>query len=499
MFSKRRIQLLAIIVLGAVVLGPLQIWHQVRSANLTSVSVRLSTPRLSFRGELDANNTAGSSVVTLETNPSAVAAGVTSTSSANLFEGDTVLIGSSQYKIASVSANGSFTITGLSSTPAINTLQSGDADDADAVIASRSASLTVGFTTASAISGGTFRVLVPAATSNHNDSIPDSTGWDYGSTVDASVSVTCPNDVTGYTFGSSTAAAGSIVRAGITYHVFTCTYSGAGSNGTDFTVATNPMTISSLINPSPKSTHSEGYADNYKIIVEHLDSGSSIVDQTVVDVAVIESVRITASVPPQITFRILGLSSGSNYCGSANSVTSTATLVPLGELLIDSFKYAAQELVVSTNADNGYTLTGIADNQLHRVGEACAGDATESTGGCIKDSSGDTSTMTHAVADLWDAVATKGFAFSLQDNTVGSGDMAFEHTSSAGGCDGSSGNCWRQFADLEAGESPQTFFSSTTVVDSDSAYVCYKAVVSATQPAGSDYSTGITYRATATF
>ncbi len=499
MLSKKQIQLASIITIGGLILGPLQIWHQVRSANLTNVSVRLSTPRLSFRGELNASNSVGSSFVNLESNPAAVAAGVTSTSSANLFEGDTVLIGSRQYKVASVSATSNFTITNISSTPAINTLQTGDADDGDRVIASRSASLTVGFNTASAISGGTFRVLVPAATANYNDSIPDSTGWDYGSTVNSAVTVACPNDTTGYVFSGNGASAGAITRAGVTYHSFTCTYTGAGGNGTDFTVGTNPITISSLINPSPKSTHREGFADTYKIIVEHLDGSNNIIDQTVTDVAVIESVRVTASVPPQITFRILGLASGNNYCGNANSVTSTPTLVPLGELLIDSFKYAAQELVVSTNADNGYAVTGIADNQLHRVGETCVGDATEATGGCIRDAQGDTATMSHTVADIWDLVATKGFAYSLQDNTVGTSDMAFQHTSSAGGCDGSSGNCWKQFADLEDGQTPETLFSSASVVDSDSAYVCYKSVISATQPAGSDYSTAVTYRATATF
>lgn len=494
----------------ALFLGPIHWTARVRSANLTSVTVRLSTPRLSFYGELDATNTVGSSQIAIEDNPALVAAGVTSTSSANLFEGDTVLIGDSQYKVASVSATNTFTITNLSSTPGINVLQATDADDADRVIATRSAALTVGFNTVSALADGSFRVLIPAASSNYNDSIPDINGWDYGSTLDAAVTVACPTNVTGYTFGSATANAGTVVLGGVTYHSFVCPYTGAGGNGTDFTVASNPLTISSLINPSPKNTHTEGFADTYKVLVQHLDGSDLVVDQTTVDVAVIESVRVTASVPPQITFRILPVASGQNRCGDATDVATTPTLVPLGELLIDSFKLAAQELVVSTNAQNGYAVTAIADNQLHRVGQACAGDAT--TGGCIPDSTGDPTDMSHTLASKWVSTNSKGFAYSLHDNSLDIADngtggtndsVPFTHSSPTGAgrtnCDATSGGCWRQFADQEDGQAAQTIFSSTTVADSDSLYVCYKAVIAATQQAGTDYSTPVTYRATATF
>jgi hypothetical protein len=475
------------------VLGVFPWWQNVRSANLTNVSITLSTPRLSYSGKLDGGNTVGSSVITVQTTPGNAA----STSSANLFEGNRILIGSSQYQVASVSAGNSFTITGLSSTPAINVLQTGDADNGDQVIASRSTSLTARFTTVSALANSSFRVLVPAATTNANDALPDQTGWDFGGGANSTVSVTCPGDVTDYDFVAGVATASALTRAGIVYHSFLCKYSGNGGNGTNFTSTNNEIVISNLINPSPKVGHTEGYADTYKIIVEHLNTGDTIVDQTSADTAVIESVLVTASVPPQITFRIIGTASGASRCGITTSVTSTATLVPLGELLIDAFKYASQELVVSTNAQNGYSVTAVADNQLHRVGAACVGDAT--TGGCIPDSVGDTATMTQNTEDMWLSTATKGFGYSLADNTVGTSDMAFYHNSSNVGCDGSSGNCWRQFADGESSQAAVTLFSSSTVVDSDSAYVCYKSVVSATQQAGTDYSTGVTYRATATF
>lgn len=493
--QKKYFSLVIFLLLTGLILGPVQRWHQARSANMTSVSVTLSTPRLSFYGQLAAGNTVGSSLVTIKSTPG----DAPSTSSANLFEGDIVTIGQSKYKVASVSAVNTFTITNHSTTPGSNVLQSTDADTSDPVIASRSARLTANFTTATAITDGTFRILVPAATSNYNDSLPDQSGWDYGNTNNSAVSVTCPNNVTGYTFGTATANAGSVVRDTRTYHAFTCPYTGAGGVGTAFNSTNNQIIIDSLINPAPSTGHSEGYADSYKIIVEHL-SGSTIIDQTTVDVAVIESVRVTASVPPQITFRILGVSSGVSRCGNNTSVTTTPTLVPLGELLIDSFKYASQELVVSTNAANGYAVTASADNQLHRVGDTCSGDAT--TGGCIPDSTGDDGTplMEYDQVDLWTATTTKGFGYSLQSNNLsGNSSLSFAHNDSTDDCDGNNGNCWKQFADVENSESPQTIFSSTTVVDTDSVYVCYKAVISPTQEAGTDYSTPVTYRATATF
>ncbi len=477
---------------------PVHFLSSVRSANLTSVSVTLSTPRLSFHGILAAGNTVGSSVVTLNS----TAGAAPSTSSANLFEGDTILIGSRQYRVASPSAGAGFTITGHATTPAINTLQSGDADTNDLAIASRSASTTVRFTTASAINGGSFRVLIPAATANNNDGLPDATGWDYGGGAAAAVTVTCPTDLTGYDFVAGRATPAAIIRNGRTYHAFECAYSGAGGNGTVFDGVTNGTIVISnhLINPSPASSHQVGYSDTYPIVVEHLTgstNGYTVLDSTVAAVAVIESVRVTAVVSPQITFRILGIASGVSRCGAATSVATTATLVPLGELLIDSFKTAAQQLVVSTNAANGYAVTTIADNQLHRIGAACTGDAT--TGGCIPDSLGDTGTMAHDVSDEWLTTNTKGFGYTLEDNTVGTGDMDVYHNSSDANCNGTAASCFRQFADNEDGQSPQRIFLSSTVADNENVFVCYKAVISTTQQAGSDYSTGVTYRATATF
>lgn len=493
MFRFRFQRFFAVAAVLALVLGPVHWYQTVRSANLASVSVTMSNPRLSYSAILDTGNVTGGSIVIIDTTDGAAP----STSSANLFEGEDVTIGAGSYTVASVSADGNFTIT--------TGLGASDDDQGDQVIANRRPAISVGFTTATSMQEDwDFRVLIPAGTTDADDGIPDDDGWDYGSATAGDIDVTCPS--TGVTF-TATPGIANVTIGGVTYHSFTCNYDDAAviAPGTSFAAdpiiigdATDPL--DSLINPAPNSTHINGYADSYPIIVQQLDAAGEIIDQTVAAVAVVDAVRITASVPPQISFRILGVASGQSRCGLSTSVATSSTLVPLGELLISSFKNAAQELVVSTNAANGYAVTAVAENQLHRVGETCPGDADETTGGCIPDTVGDAAGMSHTAFAKWVTTDAKGFGYSLQENQVsGSVTSAFEHNLNSGACDGTSAGCWRQFADAEDGQAPVSLMTSTGVADNDSLFVCYKAVISPTQTAGTDYSTFVTYRATATF
>lgn len=500
----RSVGIVALVV--GVLFGPVHWFRTVQSANLTDVSITLSSPRLSFYGELNGSNVAASTLISLQNGQN----DAPSTSAANLFSDDIIQIENNLYTVASVSAENTFTIQEPAG------LDVGDVGDGNQVIATRTAQLVVAFTTVSSLEhDGALRVLVPASgTTGNDDGIPDQLGWDYGSSVAANIPVACPVPSHG-TFIASQAIDQTI--GGQTYHVFTCTFDDgslgpiAPTSYTDLEIGHATTTTQQLINPAPKTNHQFGYADTYKIIVEQLDASSNVVDQTVTDVAVIESVRITASVPPQIIFRILGVAAATSACGQNTSVGTTPTLVPLGELLIGGFKYAAQELAVSTNAENGYTVTAIEDDQLRRVGATCTNDADETTGACIQDSNGDTTTMEYNNADIWMSTNTKGFGYSLQNigldvdadgangtnNTVG-----VHHAGTFGSCTGATaGQCWKQFADDEnaVAEPPQMIFNSTEVANLDNVYVCYKAIVSATQQAGTDYSTAVTYRATASF
>ena len=486
-YIPRIVALSSCLVIGVFAVGHLQ---QTKSLNLSNVSVTLSNSRPSFRGGLVAGNTVGSSQITINTTNGAYP----STSSAQLVIGDLLSIGEA-------GSLGSYTVTEVVDNANVSVnpvLLAGDTDVGDVVIATSSSSLTIRLTTSNAVANGAFRFLIPAGTTptGFADGIPDDGAFDFGTSAPT---VTCPTNIAGfYDFVSGTASASSVLIGSTYHHSYECAYSGPGAIGTVFDGTTNDaFVISSVINPAPKKTsHSQGYADTYSVVARHLNSAYTTVDATTVSIGVIEAVRVTASVAPQITFRIIGVGSGATVCNQATTVSTTSTLVPLGSLNISTFTRAAQGLAVSTNASNGYVVTTTASDQLGRNGATCTGDNTGAD--CIPDSVGDSSAMSHTNPAKWSLSSAKGFAFSLDELNVTGAVPAFTHATNAGNCDGTTGTCFRQFADAEDSQLPQTIFSSSTVADNDNVYVCYNAIISASQAAG-DYSNYITYTATATF
>jgi len=170
---------------------PEYLTSKLHSANLSSVKVIMSSSKLSFLGQLDATNTVGGSIVSLKVS------GPPSTSTANLFSGDTVWIGDgstgSTYTVSTSTSGG--TINKFTTTTALDAT---DADVNDYVIATRSASLSAQFTTVTAVPNGYFRVLVPAVANSaaSYDGIPDSGGFDYGTPPTVLVQMMCPPNST---------------------------------------------------------------------------------------------------------------------------------------------------------------------------------------------------------------------------------------------------------------------------------------------------------------
>jgi hypothetical protein len=478
--TKRIQKILTIPLLLALFFLVAQFNTRYHMANLGNVSVTSTNPRPSFRGLLGSGNTVGSSIVTLNGTPSV---NVPSTSSAQLVEGDTVAIGQGAslgtYTVASTSSNTVFTTdSGITSATAGHD-----------VISTQSANLTVRFTTANAVNNGKFRVLVPALANDANsgDGIPDGGYFDFGSGTGATV--TCPASGGNYTFAAGTALKSAVSISGTDYHSFECGYTGAGAVGTSFSAS--PIVINGLINPAPKPGHTNGTADSYNVIVQHLDNGGTVVDQTAVSIAVIEAVRVTATVPPQLTFQVIGRPTGYSACGVTTKVGTTPTAVPFGEVSISSFTDAAQTLTASTNAVGGFVVTALENDQLGRNGAVCTGDPTITSNlNCIADTRGDGGTASDTVQDNWVSSATKGFGFSLHDQNSSTTE-AFAYNS--GGA-----FMARQFADVENSGTAQTIFSSTAPADNHNVDVCYRIVVGSTTAAG-NYENNVIYNATATF
>jgi hypothetical protein len=496
--SLKRLLILSLVLGSFLVAG--RFANKSYSANLTTVSFTLGNSRLSFFGGLASGNAVGTTLVTINTTPGSFP----STSSAQLVQGDVVAIGDastlSTYTVASTSSESTFSIT--------SGLGSGDTDAGDHVISTQSGQITVRFTTANAIPNGRFRILVPSVTSDTDaaDGIPDSGKFDMSATLPT---VTCPSNAdTTYDFysvtngnnGDATASAQTVASSD--YHVFECAYSGTGAAGTAFNGTSNgAIVISNLINPAPKAGHTSGTADTYQVVVQHLDSSLAVQDSTAVGVGAIEAVKITATVPSQINFSIIGIASGTSACGVTTDVTTTATAVPFGEVSLEAFTDAAQTLTVSTNAVGGYSVTARANDQLGRNGGTCTGDPTP-TGNtsCINDSKGDTNLMEYNVVDEWDLTTIKGFAYTLHDvnSSISNGSAeAFSYNQNSGNCSGGS-YCARQFADTEDGESATEIFGSNTVADNENLRVCYRILPSTVTAAG-DYENYVTYTATGTF
>ena len=311
--------------------------------------------------------------------------------------------------------------------------------------------------------------------------------------------ITCTSDTTGYTFGSPVAAASSVTLDGQDYHSFSCPYTGTGAIGTVFDGSSNDaLVLSGLINPAPTTSHTTGTADRHKVIVQHLDSGSNVIDSTATNIGVIEAVKVTATVAPLITFRIIGIGANQTACGVQTSVATTPVTVPFNELLIGNFTSAAQSLSVSTNALNGYAVTAIENDQLGLNGDACTGDPTSATNtSCIQDSRGDDAAMSHTASDDWSSTDTKGFGYSLDDANTSGTTPAFEYDGTADSCGGGI-DCYRQFADSEDSQDPVSIMSNTEPSDNHNLNVCYKATIPTIQAAGF-YENYVTYTATATF
>ena len=450
--------------------------NQINSIPPKNVKDVISNSQLSYYGGVGVGTSANDTLLKIDLGTS-----FPSRTTNNLFVGDTIAIGlggsQSIYTVKDIGDTKTIMInTGIS---AVAIPYGGS------IISTRSAIHTVYFEPQVNAIGGFWQFLIKATSTageTNNDKIPDQDGFDAGAlTIGA---ITCPFGGGAATVGTSmTVTSGSPSVASL-YHVVQCP-AGAGS--------TNPVGVggsmvvgignSMLINPSRSDNTTEGSADVLTFIVRHLDSGSLLLDQTFGKIAVVESVRVTATVDPTLTFTIDNTGAttiGSTACGVGTSLASGATnttssMVAFGSLTIGTTgNQLAQRLSCITNASGGYVVTAYEAAAMKNINTATTiPDTTCNGGGC-----------TYTTAAAWTTASTTKSEFGYTMTNIGS-SIPF------------TAGQFKAFG-VGAAQAQNIMIKPSLPATTESAYVCYRISVHTAQEAG-DYEGKIIYTATATF
>jgi hypothetical protein len=462
------------------------------SAPPTNVKDVLSTSQLSYFGRLGTGISAGDSIIRV-----ALSGTAPSLTSNNLFVGDTVAIGSS----GTNGALATYTVKDIGNTATIQ-LSSGlgesNAYTGAAIIATRSAIHTISFTPQSNSTGGFWQFLIKASSrsgENQQDGIPDQQGFDLGQDIGSTTTgigtrlkaedVTCPNFGLGSTSAYSVGT--TMIMGSNYYHVITCSLGAGASNavgvGYSLAIGRDLSTGSQLINPSPKDgARTEGTADVYTFYIRHLDNAETLIDSDTMQgkIAVIESVRVTATIDPTLTFTIdnTNVGTGATPCGlgalPANAANTTATAVAYGSISLGTFNDLAQRLSCVTNANSGYVVTVYELGQMHNIADGVTIPDTICDGGCSP-----------TVAAAWTANNTSSqWGYTLENLSVG--QTIFSYLTGYKAFGNGSNNA------------QEIMRNNSTPTTTERAYVCYRLTASTVQEAG-NYENRLVYTATATF
>lgn len=451
---------------------------------MSSVKDTLSNSQLSFFGKLDAGSTAGDTIIRLNLGTTSAPSYTT----ANLFVGDTIAIGNTGPGTSQPVTNYVIEDIGNTATILITTgLGTSNVWAGAPVIATHSAVHTLTFTPNIALTGSKFQFLIRATATGgkEQDGIPDQDGFDLGLDIGTTIGsgsrlktqdITCPL--------SGTASVGTTeIVSSVPYHVVTCTLAaGVGNSASTsytMTIGRDPTTGSSIINPSPSSGRlTAGSADIYTFIIRHLDSSSIIQESTQGKVAVVEAVRVTATVDPTITFSIgtSNVGTGGTPCGltlGAAAANTTPTSVAFGSLTIGAFNDLAQYLSCVTNAAGGYVVTVYENSQMKNIGTATTIPDTNCDGGCTTDT-----------PNTWSTYTASEWGYTIHNINVGT--TIFQYNAGYKAFGAGSANA------------KQIMKNTTVPSASEAAYICYRLTASTTQEAG-NYENKLIYTATATF
>lgn len=111
-----------------------------------------------------------------------------------------------------------------------------------------------------------------------------------------------------------------------------------------FTGVTNPSTINSSF---------------YVRVNTFSDTGSTTIDNGQAMAATLDttSLSVSATVDPNLTFAIAGVTSGGTVNTATTNITTTASTIPFGTLTVGAAKIGAHDITITTNAGSGFTVT----------------------------------------------------------------------------------------------------------------------------------------------
>ncbi|HWS48918.1 MAG TPA: hypothetical protein VN174_02640 [Candidatus Methanoperedens sp.] len=467
-----KLLIFTILISGFTLIHPQNV-NSIPSKNVKDV---LSSSQFSYYGGVGVGTSADDSILNIDTSTS-----FPSQTTNNLFVGDTISVGiggsQSTYIVRDI---------GSTSTIFLNVGISADAiTPGGSIIATRSAVHTVSFEPQVNAAGGIWQVLIKStsglASENSSDGIPDQRGFDLG-TLTAS-DVICPWGATASVGTTTAATLGSNTAY---YHVIQCAL-GAGVTNPVGTGETGTIVIgvgnSLMINPSPSNTPDlEGNANIFSFVLRHWNSSGVIIEQTPGKIAVVESVRVTATIDPTLTFIIdnIGVTDPSSEgCGigttlNATAVYTTGDKVVFGSLELNAHNQLAQRLSCVTNAASGYVVTAYEAETMKNINTATTlPDTTCNGGGCTPETAAPWTTISGSRSEFGYTMTSLGASIPFVPGDFKPFGIGFTNAQ-------------------------PVMINPDTPLAMESAYTCYRISIINVQEAG-DYEAKIVYTATATF
>lgn len=218
----------------------------------------------------------------------------------------------------------------------------------------------------------------------------------------------------------------------------------------------------------------------YTRINTYSDTGTTVIDYGQAVAATLDtgSLAVTATVDPNLTFAVAGVTSGGTVNGATTNITTDTTTIPFGSISVGTPKIGATDVTITTNAGSGYTVTASHSGTLASAPPLISG------ANDIDSFSG-----TNASPTTWSSPA---------GSTANTNTGYFGYTTeSTNLCTGTAG---RFSSDKWAGSTTtgQEVVCATSGVSSQTTRLGWQAEVNAVQPAGT-YSGTVVLIATPTY